>query len=566
MSHSLRMGSLGSQYTGHAALRFNCNNMKNYKRMIPTPRDLSASNRNIPDEDHTKDDLDDGVDVAWPIALKGWRVMHKISSGREGDLYQVASNDTDTASPHLLKVFSVKAMQGEWSRLDALKAEAKAIKRLSAPGIPTYVDSFEAAVPGDHLHCLLMRLDSAPRAARLDSVAALVDDDWRPTEEQAQVIQAQLGAVLAHQRSFCPPYVHGSIGAGTVLIARAPHAARSGHDYDAPGCGVSAWVVGPGWDGGRSAAGGDGGAQPSAETDLGGAAVVLAHLTGSHCRPPGGALGAAPLASRRSPVAAADSASSAGLLPDHSAAALAAATTAASRWSDQGRLARFGADAETVIGKRPAGCRPGARLVGAADGVGAAATDPPAHGDGEAGRAAALELELPSRELTPALVAGVAVLLANLLASLVFWLRLWYLSVFSTIAMESGFVLFLLGVTALLAWAAAAAVRSVLGRATLAVTDRALVLTRRIGWVRSARELKVERRDAGAVRLIKAARSESWRVELEHGALPAVQVRARAPMARAEAEWVLALLVACWPELGERVVEVEETDGRRYSR
>jgi hypothetical protein len=39
----------------------------------------------------------DGVDAVLPTLLKGWRVVSKISSGRGGDLYQVASNGTDTA-------------------------------------------------------------------------------------------------------------------------------------------------------------------------------------------------------------------------------------------------------------------------------------------------------------------------------------------------------------------------------------------------------------------------------------------------------------------------------------
>jgi hypothetical protein len=51
--------------------------------------------------------------------------------------------------------------------------------------------------------------------------------------EQAFSVLAQLLAVLARQSTFCPPFVHGSVGPSTVLIARS-----SG---DAPGDGV-AWA------------------------------------------------------------------------------------------------------------------------------------------------------------------------------------------------------------------------------------------------------------------------------------------------------------------------------------
>ena len=564
MSRSLRMGPLASQCSGHAAFRFNCNNLKHYKRMFAAPtRDLlhlSASTRNSQGADRTADDLDD-VNVALPVARKGWRVLRKISSGREGDLYQVASNDTDTASPHLLRVLSVKATHGEWWRLDALKAEANVIKRLSSPGIPSYVDSFDAAVPGDHLHYLLLRLDSALHDARLDTIAALADDGWRPTEEQARDISAQLLAILAHQRSFRPPYVHGSIGPGTVLIARAPNAARVGDD--APGGGASAWVVGPGWDGGRSAAGGDGAADPPPRTDLRGAGAALAHLAtlgGSHRLPPG-ALGdlVNTLLAGWWPVPCSASGRPP---PDQSAAALAAAKRKPGE-SWLGRLARYGGDAETVVRCRPAGCRLDARLVDSdadSDGIGAAAADLPACEDSGAGRAAVLELLVPSRELQPTPLTGIAFMLA--LAAVCFWLRVlqWYASFFFVIPPVIDKFLCDLAIATLLYLSAAATFDYVLehATATVAVTARAMarvpVSRWWVGRPRPARELVVERKNTAVLRLIEG--SQGWKVEMDHGTLSTAI--ADEPWSRDEAEWVVALLVARWPELAERVVRVKE--------
>ena len=48
-----------------------------------------------------------------------------------------------------------------------------------------------------------------------------------------------------------------------------------------------------------------------------------------------------------------------------------------------------------------------------------------------------------------------------------------------------------------------------------------------------------------------------WRAEVAHGALRTARIGA-APLDRAEAEWVVAVLVARWPELAERVVKVKE--------
>lgn len=552
MSRSFKLGSSASRGTSHELFRFNFTS-KNFERVIPaplTPRNLSASNRNISDADNIAHDPD-GVNKAWPTALKSWRVMRKISSGRGGDLYQVVSNDSDTLSPHLLRVLSVKAMQSELWRLDALKAEAKVLQRLSAPGIPSYVDSFDAAVPGDHLHCLLLRLDSVPRDSHLHTVAALANDGWRPTEEQARAIAAQLRAILAHQRSFCPPYVHGSIRPDTVLIARA---ACSGDD--APGGGVSAWVVGPGWDDGRSAAGGAGEADLPVGTDLCGAGAALAHLTtlGGSRRLPPGVLGdfTVALLAGRWPVS--DSAS-ASLPLDQAAAALAAATLA-SGGSRLGRLARFGRYAETVIRRRPAGCRPDARLVGtdAPSSIGAAAADLPTCSDGGAagaGRAAMLELQLPAGGLR-----GLATTYSGLAATQALMLPLVVLCSGSFMMSDPILFLFLicfnLVYATLLTYTVAKTAQFVLARTTVAVTARTLLLTRWLGPIRS--KLVVERKEAVALRLIEGLCG--WRAELEHGAFSTVQIGA-APMGRAEAEWVVALLVARWPELAARMEEAK---------
>ena len=95
----------------------------------------------------------------------------------------------------------------------------------------------------------------------------------------AHTIAAQLHAILEHQLFFCPSYVYGSIGPGTVLIARAPRAARSGDPEDAPGGGLSVWLVGPGWDDGSSTAGRDGAVDLQADANMRGASAALSRTS-----------------------------------------------------------------------------------------------------------------------------------------------------------------------------------------------------------------------------------------------------------------------------------------------
>jgi hypothetical protein len=384
---------------------------------------------------------------------------------------------------------------------------------------------------------------------------------------QAHAVAAQLVAILEHHRAFCPPFVHGNIGPSTVLIA------RSGR-YS-PGDGASAWLVGPGWDGWSGAADWGGAAEPQAATDLRGAGdatdsdildsgsamsesadlrgagAALAHLTtlgGSRRRPPGelGDTVAALLA---------------GLLPPSPLPQPQPVPVQSSESPLHARLvARFGGGLDSVIRRRPAGSRPSARLARTdSDGVGSAATAGLAARDGGgAGREGVLELELPAGGLR-GIFRGFAGKAAYTVLAFAFWavfLGLAFNAFEQGKAFREGFLpcavatLYLALMLALPVQAA----RLMLQRATAAVTSHALVLTRRLGWVRWA-VVVIGRGDAGALRLVEGGRG--WRVEVEHGARADVRV-GPASMRRAEAEWVAALLMARWPELAERAVVVKE--------
>ncbi len=159
--------------------------------MIPPPTTrsmLSATSRHIPEPANTADDPN-RVHLTLPIALKGWRVIRKISSGQGGDLYQVISKDNRlrrmvAPSAHIL-VWSGCRHQHHiatplaqsplhQSHVGRMVAH-KVLQRLSVPGIPSYVESFDAAVPGDHLHCLFLRLDSVEPVLRCRPAGSLPD-------------------------------------------------------------------------------------------------------------------------------------------------------------------------------------------------------------------------------------------------------------------------------------------------------------------------------------------------------------------------------------------------------
>jgi hypothetical protein len=91
MLHSCKLGFLTVRCSRNKKSQPDFCNFKKRMRTVPspTPRYVSASKNDITETDHTADDLNE-LNKALPIALKGWRVIHKISSGRAGNLYQVS--------------------------------------------------------------------------------------------------------------------------------------------------------------------------------------------------------------------------------------------------------------------------------------------------------------------------------------------------------------------------------------------------------------------------------------------------------------------------------------------
>ena len=197
--------------------------------------------------------------------IKGWRVLRAIESSREGNLFQVVGDETFICSIHLLRVVPyARMMHSEWGLYAAFEKEREVLQHLSPAAdfaLPEYVASFDANLEDERFRCVLFRLSNVPSDAQIDTVAALADAGRHWSNDEAHTIASQLVLALEHQHSFHPPYVHGNISPSNVLIARTLSCAGAGP-------GVSAWLVGPGWN------------DPSAsmEADLRGAGDTLAHL------------------------------------------------------------------------------------------------------------------------------------------------------------------------------------------------------------------------------------------------------------------------------------------------
>jgi serine/threonine protein kinase len=104
---------------------------------------------------------------------------------------------------------------GKWKSVDLFEREARLLRGLEHPGIPTFVDAFNLDTATDRTYVLVQRL--APGA----SLQALVDGGaWRPDEKEIRRIARALLDILAYLHARRPPVVHRDVK------VRAPNSAR----------------------------------------------------------------------------------------------------------------------------------------------------------------------------------------------------------------------------------------------------------------------------------------------------------------------------------------------------
>jgi serine/threonine protein kinase len=105
--------------------------------------------------------------------------------------------------------------QGSWKSVDLFEREARLLRSLSHPGIPSFVDAFNLDTPTDRMYTLVQRL--APG----DTLQALVDSGaWRPDEAEIERIAASMLDILGYLHGLRPPVVHRDVKPSNVLYDR----------------------------------------------------------------------------------------------------------------------------------------------------------------------------------------------------------------------------------------------------------------------------------------------------------------------------------------------------------
>jgi len=146
--------------------------------------------------------------------IGNYRLEAKLGSGETGSTWLVRSVATDPLTGHgeaVLKILDLGEARG-WSGYDLFLREIEALKNLSHPGIPRFLDCFEDFSEGGARFALAM--ERMPGQA-LESLAAA---GRRFSEEEVAAILAALADILDYLSSLRPPVVHRDINPRNVLL------------------------------------------------------------------------------------------------------------------------------------------------------------------------------------------------------------------------------------------------------------------------------------------------------------------------------------------------------------
>lgn len=133
-----------------------------------------------------------------------------LGRGASGTTFE-ARDGANGGQAVALKVLSLRGMRS-WKILDLFKREGDALRGLSHPAIPAFIDSVELDLGGDRLFVLVQR------KADGESLQALLDRGQRFTPPQTASIFRQLLEVLRYLGELNPPLLHRDVKPANVIV------------------------------------------------------------------------------------------------------------------------------------------------------------------------------------------------------------------------------------------------------------------------------------------------------------------------------------------------------------
>ncbi|EFJ23166.1 hypothetical protein SELMODRAFT_442893 [Selaginella moellendorffii] len=140
-----------------------------------------------------------------------YRIVGVLGSGGVGVTYEAETERGDAVA---IKAMSLRNMKG-WKDLDLFEREARVLKSLQHSGIPEYIDFFEIENEKDKGFYIVQKV------AKGKSLAKLVEEGWRVSEQEVKDIAIEILDVLKYLGSLRPPVIHRDIKPDNIILDEA---------------------------------------------------------------------------------------------------------------------------------------------------------------------------------------------------------------------------------------------------------------------------------------------------------------------------------------------------------
>jgi serine/threonine protein kinase/ankyrin repeat protein len=138
-----------------------------------------------------------------------YTITGELGRGAGGITYR--GRDEQLGGEVAIKVLVLGGGDG-WKSVELFDREARVLRGLRHPGIPPYVDSFEAPSAAGHCYVLVRQL------AQGSTLAEWVEGGARLTESDVAALGAQLLAIVVFLQELSPPLVHRDIKPQNVVL------------------------------------------------------------------------------------------------------------------------------------------------------------------------------------------------------------------------------------------------------------------------------------------------------------------------------------------------------------
>ena len=148
------------------------------------------------------------------IIANRYRILYILGQGGIGTTY--AAENFQTQQRVAIKVLTLKRAQ-DFKILELFEREAKILSQLDHPAIPKYIDYFQIDKPRDRLFYLVQQL------AEGQSLFSLIENGWRPSEEEVKAIAEKILEVLIYLQDLTPPIIHRDIKPQNIIYNSISH-------------------------------------------------------------------------------------------------------------------------------------------------------------------------------------------------------------------------------------------------------------------------------------------------------------------------------------------------------